>query len=176
MNESHFSISTWFQGLHLTGVDDVIIVLILLSMMWGFWRGFLREALSLAVWATAFWMAITFSKEVSLFFTDQLKNENTRLYVSAALLFLATLLVGAFIHFLIIKFFKKTGFMGGFNRWFGAFFGFLRGLLVVAVFIFCLGFTNLIETQAWKSSRIIPVFTMEIKKIEDWWNQGKKEH
>ncbi|HDO34545.1 MAG TPA: CvpA family protein, partial [Chromatiales bacterium] len=45
----------------MTWVDYAIVAVIALSAALGLVRGFLREALSLAAWIVAFWVALTFS-------------------------------------------------------------------------------------------------------------------
>ena len=38
----------------MTALDIAIVLVLVLSMVWGIWRGFVREMLSLAGWVLAF--------------------------------------------------------------------------------------------------------------------------
>ena len=50
----------------MTVVDVIVIFVIFLSALFGIWRGFVREAISLAKWVLASWIAITFAPKLAV--------------------------------------------------------------------------------------------------------------
>ena len=79
-------------------VDIIIVGLIAFSILISLWRGFVSEALSLAGWVLAFWVASNFYPYLSGYLTQvnsiYLQNsEYLRNGVAAAALFVIVLIV-----------------------------------------------------------------------------------
>jgi membrane protein required for colicin V production len=138
-------------------VDYTIIGLVLISSVIGLFRGFVREAFSLVLWAMAVWVGLTFSREFSSFLGDVINTPSARIATAFAILFFVTLIVGALIGFLLGELVKKTGLTGS-DRFAGMIFGIARGLVVVAIIIMLAGLTPLPEDSWWKESILIPPF------------------
>ena len=51
-------------------VDYGILIIVALSAVISVMRGFVREALSLAAWVAAFWIAFSFHQHLAVLFTD----------------------------------------------------------------------------------------------------------
>ena len=51
-------------------VDLVILVVFILSIIVGIFRGFIRDSLSIASWIVAFWLARTYDSEVGDYLTQ----------------------------------------------------------------------------------------------------------
>ena len=81
-------------------VDYVIIGLIAVSAVTSLIRGFVREALSLAVWVLAFWIAWSFFRDLALYL-GWLSVPSVRLGAAFAILFVATLIVGGLLNYLV---------------------------------------------------------------------------
>jgi membrane protein required for colicin V production len=137
-------------------VDYVIIGIIALSALISLVRGFMREALSLAVWVAAFWVAWTFFRELADHLT-WLSLPSVRLGAALAMLFIATLIVGGMVNFLVGQLVDKTG-LSGTDRLIGMLFGAARGVLLVTLLILLAGLTPLPEDPWWKSSQLIGYF------------------
>ncbi|MCB1870261.1 MAG: CvpA family protein [Gammaproteobacteria bacterium] len=137
-------------------VDYIIIGIIGLSALISLLRGFMREALSLAVWVLAFWVAWTFFRDLAQHL-DWFSLPSVRLGVALALLFLVTLMVGGLVTYLIGQLVEKTG-LTGTDRLIGMLFGAVRGILLVTLLIFLAGLTPLPEDPWWTSSKLIGFF------------------
>lgn len=117
----------------MTWADWTFVVIIVLSTLIGLWRGFVREALSLATWILAFWLAWTFSDEASRWFARWIETPTLQLVSGFALLFVVVLIVGAMVNHFAALALEKTG-LTGTDRAVGTVFGLLRGgVLVVAL-------------------------------------------
>jgi membrane protein required for colicin V production len=137
--------------------DYVIIAILLLSIIMSFFRGFIREALSVLLWVIAIGVALMFAADVAPLFASKISNPDTRLYLGGGLLFIAILIVGGFINSMIGRASKNVGF-GVLDRLLGLLFGILRGVLVIAVILLCLSATHFANSEWWKNSYLIPHF------------------
>lgn len=138
-------------------VDYAIIGLVLISSVIGLFRGIIREAFSLALWAMAIWVGLTFSRSFSSFLVDVISTPSARIAAAFAALFFVTLIIGSLIGFLLGELVKKTGLTGS-DRFAGMIFGIARGLVVVSIVIMLAGLTPLPEDSWWKESTLIPPF------------------
>ena len=141
----------------MTVVDVIIIFVIFLSALFSLLRGFVKEAISLTTWIAAIWIATTFSSKLAVILPEGIESEAVRLLVAFGLFFIVTLMLGALINVVVANFVKKTG-LSGADRVFGIFFGFLRGLLIIVVFVVVGSFTPLPEQEWWQSSNLLERF------------------
>ncbi|RUO18629.1 CvpA family protein [Aliidiomarina haloalkalitolerans] len=142
--------------------DIAIIAIIGLSIVISLIRGFVREALSLAVWVAAFVVASQFYAELAAFFTS-IQDDIVRNGVAVAILFVLTLIVGALVVYLISTLVEKTG-LTGTDRLLGAIFGALRGILIVsAILFFADAFTAIAQQNWWQESLLVPHFSIYIQ-------------
>lgn len=138
-------------------VDYFILGIILLSGLVSFLRGFVLEALSLAVWVVAFWVAMLLSGNLAALLVDYISLPSARSALSFLGLFLAVLVVGALFNYLIAQLIKKTG-ISGTDRVLGMFFGLARGILLIAVVTLLAGFTPVPGDPWWQESQLLVKF------------------
>ena len=148
-------------------IDYAIIAVIAFSSLVSLIRGFVREALSLVTWGCAFFVASHYYTYLSVWFTG-FEDELVRNGIAIAVLFIATLIVGAIVNFVIGQLVEKTG-LSGTDRVLGVCFGALRGVLIVAAILFFLdSFTGVSKSEDWSKSPLIPQISFIITWFFDY--------
>lgn len=141
----------------MTWVDYIILAVLGISVLIGLFRGLISEVLALAIWIAAFWVAWTFGPQVAVYFEHTIPLPSARMLVSYGLCFIVVLIAGALLRFLVSRLVQGTG-LGGTDRLLGMFFGFVRGVLLVTVGVFLLGFTPFSRDPWWRDSLTLPYF------------------
>ena len=139
----------------MTTVDWIIFGIVALSTLISIKRGFVKELLSLVTWISAFIIARLFSAQLSALLVDYVDSPAMRMVSAFAILFVATLIVGAMISYLIGELVRLTG-LSGTDRLFGMIFGLARGLLVLIVATSIIRLTPLTEDAWWQESLLVP--------------------
>jgi membrane protein required for colicin V production len=122
---------------HFNEVDWAITVVVGLSTLLSLWRGFVREAVSLAGWVAAFVIANMFAVEMSTFLAQWIVNVTGRYVTAYAILFAGTLVMAGLLGKLGTQMVHVTG-LTLLDRLLGTAFGFARGIIVVLVLVYLL--------------------------------------
>ncbi|MDP2139218.1 MAG: CvpA family protein [Gammaproteobacteria bacterium] len=145
--------------MQLQWVDFFFLLLTMISCMFGLWRGFVREVLSLLAWIAALLIARVYSQQLAPSFGGWIDSEAMQQVLAFAVLFMMTLLVGALINHLVAKLIDITG-LKLTDRLLGSLFGIARGVVIVMVFVYFGG--SFFSTESWWiESHFIPR-TMEL--------------
>jgi membrane protein required for colicin V production len=110
--------------------DWVILGVIAISLGLGFFRGFVREAFSLAGWIAAYVVARLFHAPLENLLVDSISTPSLRLAVAWGGLFITTLMLASLVSYLVLSVIESAG-LRGVDRFLGAGFGVARGLLLV---------------------------------------------
>ncbi|MGY3039118.1 membrane protein required for colicin V production [Rhodanobacter sp. TND4EL1] len=137
--------------------DYIILGVLALSVLVGLWRGLISEVLALVIWVAAFWVAWTFGPAVAQHFDHLIELPSARIIVGYGLCFVAVLILGALLRFVISKLVEGTG-LSGTDRLLGMIFGFVRGVLLVTLIVFLVGFTAFTRDRWWQQSVLLPQF------------------
>ncbi|PCI09218.1 MAG: colicin V production CvpA [Gammaproteobacteria bacterium] len=154
----------------MTVVDVVVILVISLSALFSLIRGFVKEAISLATWIIAIWLAATFAPQLADVLPDNIESEAVRQAVGFGVLFVLSLMVGALVNMLVSQVVKKTG-LSGADRIFGVAFGIIRGGLIIIVFVVIAGMTPLPEMEWWQSSALLQWFENTAMVLQEYFPQ-----
>ena len=119
---------------NLNLVDFIIIGIIFFSIIVSFFRGFVREVISLIVWIVAIIVVIKFVRPVQIYLQVWITSLAVRYSVAFIGLFLSVFLVGAILNMLIHALVKKTG-LNIADRLLGICFGAGRGFLIVSILL-----------------------------------------
>ena len=117
---------------YVTFFDVFLIVTVISSSITGIYRGFLSELISLFSWVLAFWAA--FNLDIYFYgdFFSFVSSEILQLWLTRLLIILVVLISGSFVNKIFNSYLKLK--IPG-NLFLGLSFGFLRGLVFVALII-----------------------------------------
>lgn len=117
--------------------DWIILVVLGLSILLSLWRGFVREAASLAGWIAAFVIANMFTGEMASLLAPWIENITGRYVAAGAILFAGTLVLAGMLGKLGNQVVHATG-LTLLDRLLGTAFGFARGIIIVLVVVYLL--------------------------------------
>ncbi len=144
--------------------DWLIVAIFAVSCLISIKRGFVKEAISLLIWAVAFFIAVTFSERLAVLLGDIITSPSARYMVSYGVLFAITLIVGSMVNYLIGELVHMTG-LSGTDRLFGMVFGMARALIVVmALLILTPKLIPVQQESWWGDSLLIEEFSL----MEQW--------
>lgn len=122
---------------HLNIFDLVVIGIMGLSCLVSFFRGFMRELLSLGAWLVAGLVTIYAYPHVAEFIKPHVKNsESISMLVAILGTYIVTLLFFSIINGMLIRYAKEGAEVGMLDNLLGLVFGFLRGGFIVSLGFF----------------------------------------
>ena len=134
--------------------DYAILAVIAISVLVGALRGFIKEVFSLLVWSAAFLIAYYFAGDVADLMEDAVTLPSARTAMGFVGLFVAVLLVGGLMNYLLGRLVESTG-LTGTDRLLGGVFGAARGLVLIIAVLLVTGFTPIPADPWWKQSLTI---------------------
>jgi len=144
-------------------LDWILAAIVAVSVMAAIGKGFVAELISLASLITGLVVAAIGYPRAALWFEDVTKSHEVALGLGFLTLFLGTLLLGALISLLARKLIKTAG-IQWFDRFLGAVFGLVRGLLVDCVVLMVL-VAFAIKPEAVQRSALAPYVTTGARGI-----------
>ncbi len=151
----------------MTMFDYAVLAILALAAALAFWRGLIREAVALASWFIAFWLALVWAPPVERLLSGVVENATVRIVISYAGVFLGALIAGGLIGLAISKLAHFSG-LGPIDRALGALFGMLKGSVLVLALVLLAGFTPLPKAPWWRDSVLAPPFTAVVLALRPW--------
>ena len=143
--------------------DYIIIIVILLSTIGSFFRGFAREFMSLVVWVVGIVAALKFAPVLEPHIMTTMHWTSASYVAAFALIFLSIWLIGLFISLAIRTVLDRVG-LGPLDRVIGLAFGFARGVLLIAVLMMFINVSALESSPTIQTSLLAPQFhTLALK-------------
>lgn len=143
--------------MEIAWIDVVILALIALSAVLSLFRGFVKEALALATWLVALWVAMTFYEQLAAWLSQWITLDSAQKITAFTILFVCVLLLGAMLNYLAGKLVSKTG-LSGTDKMLGVVFGVARGGVIVAILVLLAGLTPFPQDPWWQESQLLGYF------------------
>ncbi len=135
----------------MTAFDLIAVLVVAVSVGFSIWRGLVREILALVSWVAAFWIARTFTGVVAGWLPASLSHQGLRTAIAFISIMLVSVLVLGVLTMLAVKLVKAAGLTTS-DRVLGAFFGLLRGILIVVVLVLVGGMTSEPREAYWRNA------------------------
>jgi len=144
-------------------IDIIIPIALTASIILGFVRGFVKESISIATLLIAIWAALYFGPAVGEVSQSWLSSVELQTWFGRILVFAIFLSVGGLLGWGISKL-VRLSVLSGLDRFMGALFGMLRGVLLVALLVIGGQFSGFDNDDWWLQSRLLPHFEV----VADW--------
>lgn len=153
----------------ISPADWVLLAIVGISGLVSLWRGFVKEAISLIAWISAFVITGNFYENLAVKLT-YFQDELTKNVLAIIILFVGTLVVIGLCGNILKVLIKKAG-LSGTDRLLGIAFGIVRGILICCAILALLQIlfklhilSFVLEEDWWKNSLLIP----ELQRIVNW--------
>jgi membrane protein required for colicin V production len=133
----------------------VLLAIVVASGLIGVWRGFVREAMSVAVWLAAIWLAWRYGPLFAPQLAGLVEDQMLRGWAARAMVFLAAILVGSVIAVVLAQLLRATG-LGPADRAVGLAFGVVRGVVLAALAVLGMQLAGLEAEPWWHESKLVP--------------------
>ncbi len=144
-------------------IDLLIAAAIIVSVAVGFFRGFIKEAISITALLVAIWAAMYFGPSVGQISDSWLDSAEMQVWFGRILVFAVILSLGGLFGWGLSKL-VRLSVLSGVDRFFGSVFGIGRGVLLVALVIIGGQFAGFSNEYWWQRSNLIPY----LEVVADW--------
>jgi membrane protein required for colicin V production len=144
-------------------IDVVIAAAILLSIIVGFVRGFVKEAFSIATLLVAIWAALYFGPALGNVSSSWLSSAELQAWFGRMLVFAVILVIGGLLGWGLSKLIRLSA-LSGMDRLLGSLFGAARGVILLALFMIGGEFAGFSNDNWWLESTLIP----HVQVVADW--------
>jgi membrane protein required for colicin V production len=141
----------------MTAVDYILIAIVVISMLFGAIRGFLRESVALLGWLVGLWVAWRYAPQLEPYIGGSLAGTELQVWVARLMLLMACVIaawvVGSLLGYLV----QRSGLTLGLDRLLGAVFGLVRGAVIVGFVVMLADAAGMRSEPWWNGSRLIPI-------------------
>jgi membrane protein required for colicin V production len=158
----------------MTTVDYILAATVLLSVLFGVVRGFLRESVALLGWLVGLWLAWRYAYVLEPYLGGHLAGTELQSWVARAIVLLAVVagswLLGSLLSYLV----QRSGLTLGVDRLLGGVFGLVRGAVIIG-FAVMLGQAAALGSEAWwRESRLMPLGEEMASVLRGYVETGRK--
>ena len=136
----------------MTQFDYIVLFVVMLSVLLGWWRGLVYEVLSLLSWITSYFVAKSWAAELTPYMPDVLESGTLKSATAFFAVFITALILCGIAAWALNKLIKSFGLDWRTDGVLGAFFGFLRGWMLVLVIVLLASLTKLPQTPFWRDA------------------------
>ncbi len=150
----------------MDGADHIFAIILLVSGLVGAFRGFIREAISLASWLIGLWLAWHYAYVVNPWLGGAFSEPGVREWTGRAVVLLVVLVIGAFTGAIVSHFARKAVGLAAVDRLLGTAFGLLRGIVVIGLLVLAGRAADLDLEPWWDRTHSMPAAEVVANWIE----------
>jgi membrane protein required for colicin V production len=140
----------------MNGADYLILGVLIVSMLLGMIRGFVREAIGLLSWLGGLWLAWRYASALEPYLGGTIGDPPVSTWAARTLILIGVLVLGWLLAGMLTYLLRHSGLSIMVDRLLGLFVGFVRGGVVIAVFVLLGQFVELTRVGWWKQSHLLP--------------------
>ncbi|MEJ2670098.1 MAG: CvpA family protein [Gammaproteobacteria bacterium] len=151
-------------------LDVIIIFVIFLSTCLSFFRGLLREVLSVVSWFLAIFLASLLHPSLAMLLRGVVSSPGVRAPLAYAILFVLTFMLCHFLGLFLRSFVTQAG-LTHLDRMLGSVFGLLRGVMLVVLMVGLLRWFNLFVNEPWWQRAMLIPYLEHMQDVADAFTQ-----
>jgi membrane protein required for colicin V production len=151
--------------MQIAALDWMLMGVLLLSMALGAWRGLVYEVLSVMGWVASFVIAQLYAATVGQMLPMSGATDALRYAAGFVLTFIASAFAAGLLAWLAKKLIETVG-LRPVDRTLGAFFGLLRGIVILLAATTAVLMTPLKEGEWWKQSAGAGILSATLKAVK----------
>jgi membrane protein required for colicin V production len=140
----------------MNGADHLFAAILLISLVLGCLRGFVREAISLLSWLIGLWLAWHFAHLLYPWLGGVLAQPGIREWTGRAIILFLTLLTGAAVGAITSHFMQRATGLAVMDRMLGGLFGLMRALVVIGFMVIGGRAADLDLEPWWQKTKSMP--------------------
>jgi membrane protein required for colicin V production len=141
----------------MTPVDYILAAAVLLSILFGVVRGFLRESVALLGWLVGLWLAWRYAHLLEPYLGGALAGTELQPWAARVIVLMAVVIASWMLGSMLSWLVQRSGLTLGVDRLLGGVFGLVRGVVIVG-FGVMLGQAAQLESEPWwGKSMLMPV-------------------
>jgi membrane protein required for colicin V production len=135
----------------MTWLDYAVFGVFAASVLWGAWRGLVREVIGVLGWVIAFLAANLFAGPLGPTLPEFIPTPELKVLAAFLGIFVSVLIVSTLLGLLLSKLAQAVG-LGGLNSVLGGLFGVARGVVIVLAVALVAGLTSVPQQAFWRES------------------------
>ena len=151
----------------MTVFDWVVIAVVVLSVLFAYVRGVIRELIALVAWVAGFVAAVAWTPKFGAMLPTFGGPDVLPHIVAFVLILIGALLLGALAAWPLTSVIHAAG-LGFVDRFLGALFGLARGVLVVVTAVLLAGLTSLPRSNWWQNAALAPPLVAAAQELAHW--------
>ena len=149
----------------LTGLDWILLAVLVCSMLVGLWRGLVFEVLSVLGWAVSFYSEQWFAPDVAAVLPLKSLSDPLRYAAAFVLIFVAALFACGLLAAVVKKLVEAVG-LRPIDRVLGGVFGVLRGVILLLAATVVINMTALKTSDWWNGSSGAPLLSAALTGLK----------
>lgn len=151
----------------MTIFDYVVIGIVVLSLLFGLWRGVVGEVVALVAWVVGILAAVEFGSLVGQSLFSGLTDPAIRTLAGCLVIFLGVLVAMSLVRMVVRSMVKALG-LSVSDRLLGMVFGLARGVLVIMVLVGLGGMTAAPKQPWWTGATLSPPLETAVLVARQW--------
>lgn len=156
----------------MNGADYIILGVLLVSMLLGLARGFVRESIALLAWLGGIWLAWRYAPLLQPQLESIPGGELAQAWAARGIILITVLMVGWLVATILAYMLRHSGLSLAIDRLLGMLFGVLRGAVVIALVVLLAQYLQLEQTRWWERSKLLPYATTSAGWIQGFAETG----
>jgi len=159
----------------MSSLDILLSIVLLASLLLGWWRGLVHEVLSVLGWIAAFFLAQWYAATAASWLPLADTAEPLRYAAGFALVFVGVMFASGLLVWIVKKGIESVG-LRPVDRALGALFGVLRGVVILLALALLVHMTPLKDEPVWQQSRGAPWLHAGLQSLKGMVPEGMAQY